>query len=374
MKILIDLTSLYFHLSGVERYAWNISVNMIDSHPEDEFILVFTNEIHPAFQRYEGADNITMITLPCGNRLLFAQLRLPRALSRICADIYYFPAFPSPWLFRRGRTVEVIHDLSDFDCPEGKGALKVLYCRTGIRHAAKHASHIITVSEFSRKRIMTVLGTGEDRVSTAYGGVLTGAPACTASWDVIRKKYSLPERYILTVSTLEPRKDLKILIGAFGKYCLTDSVTGLVLCGRAGWNMKEALGEGADNGRITVTGFVDDSDLPSVYAHAEAFVFPSKYEGFGLPPLEAMAQGCTVISSDAPAMPEILGDAAVWFESGSEDSLLDALGRTLEMDETEKALMKEKGLMRAAAFSWSGGAARTYEIIRSAAGTERGGK
>ena len=171
MTILIDLTSLYFHLTGIERYAANMTKQMLDRHPESGYILVFANELPEMFREYKPQENIRMLVLPCRSRLCFNQVRLPVSLYRHKADVYFFPAFCAPWMFWGHAVVSTIHDMSDFECWRGKQRLKVLYSRLGIYHAKHSAKRILTVSEFSKNRICSILGIAREKVHIAYNGV-----------------------------------------------------------------------------------------------------------------------------------------------------------------------------------------------------------
>ena len=140
----------------------------------------------------------------------------------------------------------------------------------------------------------------------------------------IRHKYHLPEQYLLCLATLEPRKNLPFLVEAYVELQEEEALgIPLVLAGRKGWNMDEFLNriEEVYRRKIIVTGFIDDKDLPYVYHMADCFIFPSIYEGFGMPPLEAMAVGTMVISSDAASLPEVLGKAASYFRLGDKQEL-----------------------------------------------------
>ena len=380
MKLLIDLTSLYDHLTGIERFSANLSAGMIRLHPEHTYILLFKNEIHPGFR--EGADlpNVECHVLSCGNRVLFYQLLLPLTLYRLRADLYFFPAFCAPWLFFSSRIVDTVHDLSDFECHEGKSFLKTLYSRLGIYHARHCSRHIVTVSGFSRDRLSRLLGIPEDKISVISNGISAeftseGSADPSRSFAAAEARYRLPKRYLLSVSTLEPRKNIRLLIRAFLR--LQDEFPDLylVLCGRAGWNLKEVFGEtlpdpagvsaeGRLSDRIRVTGYVEDKDLPQVYRHAEWFVFPSKYEGFGIPPLEAMGTGCPVLSSDAASLPEVLGDGAVYFQSGNEDSLVSELRACLLMEDAEKRALIRKGKERASLYTWEDSAEKLNALLQ----------
>lgn len=368
MTILIDLTSLYYHLTGIERYAANMSEQMLDRHPESSYILVFANEISEMFRKYKNRGNIRMIVLPCHNRLWFNQVQLPVSLYRCKADVYFFPAFCAPWLFWKHAVVSTIHDMSDFECWQGKHRLKVLYSRQGIYHAGRSAKKILTVSEFSKNRICSILGTDREKVQIAYNGVFDNQKDNTTSWEVIRDKYQLPSRYLLSVSTLEPRKNIKLLIDAFTEIMQEDDSLYLVLCGRTGWNMKEVLGNrNIDQDRIRITGFIDDEDLPDVYRHAELFVFPSKYEGFGIPPLEAMSMGCPVVSSDAASMPEILENAALYFKSDVRKDLIHAIRKMLALSQEEKTGIIHKGFRQAEKYRWENESEKVYATLMQAA-------
>ena len=371
MKLLIDLTSLYDHLTGIERFASNTAHVLIRSHPEHSYILLFKNEIHPDFAFVRTLPNVECRVLSCKNRVLFSQLLLPAGLYRLRADLYFFPAFCAPWLFFSRRIVDTVHDLSDFESHEGKAFLKTLYSRFGIYHA-KHCSRgIVTVSEFSKGRLVKLLGIPGEKITVIGNGLsarFTGAAAEEAG--VFKKaaaRYGLPHRYLLSVSTLEPRKNIRLLIRAFSRIKEEFPDLYLVLCGRAGWNLKEVFGEtdAELSGRIRVTGFVEDEDLPLLYRHAEWFVFPSKYEGFGIPPLEAMGTGCPVLSSDAASLPEILGGAAEYFRSEDEDSLVLKLRACLAMTDAEKAELIRRGKDRAALYTWEDSAEKLDGLLKS---------
>ena len=383
MKLLIDLTSLYDHLTGIERFASNVSISLIRAHPEHSYELLFKNGIHKDFLEISGFPNVRCHVLRCRGRILFSQFILPLKLYQTEADLYFFPAFCAPWLFFSRRTVDTIHDMSDFECCEGKAPLKVLYSRLGILHAKHCSRHIVTVSEFSRGRIAGLLGIARDKISVVPNGVSDQfIHRATADEHLLRPdsgrflniadKYHLPGRYLLSVSTLEPRKNLRLLIEAFLRIKDEFPDLHLVLCGRAGWNLPEVLGkriadtrEGQISDRIHITGFVEDEDLPYLYAGAEWFVFPSKYEGFGIPPLEAMGMGCPVVSSDAAALPEVLGDAAIYFSSNNTDSLANQLRRCVRMQEEERKKRIAKGSARPPMFTWEDSAEKLNNIFEA---------
>ena len=385
MKLVIDLTSLYDHITGIERFATNLSLAMIHAHPEHSYHLLFKNEIHKDFRKTAEFANVRCSVLRCKNRVLFNQAVLPLKLCRIKADVFFFPAFCAPWLFFSPKIADTIHDLSDYESFEGKAPLKVLYSRLGIVHAKHCSRQIVTVSGFSKDRIIKLLGIREEKISVIPNGVsadfrfpggekeLWEKEADTGLFEAAAGKYHLPQKYLLSVSTIEPRKNIRLLIRAFLRIQDEFPQLHLVLCGRAGWNLKEALGEditgpqddkaGTGRQRIHITGYVEDEDLPVIYRNAQWFVFPSRYEGFGIPPLEAMASGCPVISSDAASMPEVLGESAVYFRSDSEEELVQALRRSLMMPQKKRQERIRKGLERASEFTWDRSAEKLNKLF-----------
>lgn len=354
MKIVVDLTQLADNLSGLERYAMNITKEMILADTENEYVLLYKNHACEQLEEINQRDNVTVRIYRGGNKLLFNQLKLPFYLYREKkADKFLFLAFPCPLLFKKKGIYTLIADLTCWDCPETMKAKAKYYFRATIRHSVRVSEGLITISAFSRRRILEHFGGKAeesrkykrlaDKILLAYCAV---GSAFTQSKEMpetkkaeIRDKYHLPKHYLLCLSTLEPRKNLRLLLKSYStllqKYQETavhKAVTPLVLAGRKGWLMDELLSEIENKypGKVIVTGFIEDADLPQIYKMADCFVFPSLYEGFGMPPLEALAVGTPVISSDAASMPEVLGEHAIYFANGSEEELTDCLQNCMQ--------------------------------------------
>lgn len=327
MKIAIDLTSLADNFSGIERFTMNITTWLIDISPEDDFILIYKDMVYGKLVEYSTYSNVKTIVLKRKKKLWFSQVTLLRCLYGIKADFYLFMAFPTPLFFFRKGTVTTIHDIGCWDVPEAMVASSRLFFRILYRKASKFDEKIITVSEFSRQRIQSKLHIPKDRICVIYNGVDSIFFACTSDnmeCKEVRKKYDLPDRYILCLSTLEPRKNIKLLINACCSLWENGMIkTDLVLAGRKGWKVSDIISDVNPKliKKIHFTGFIDDEDLPMVYHCADVFVFPSLYEGFGIPPLEALAAGTPVISSDGSSLPEILGEAALYFRNNNQKSL-----------------------------------------------------
>lgn len=342
MRIAVDLTSLADNFSGIERYAANVTRALLEQDSTNEYILVFKERIFPLFEACDETHNVSTLVLPRGRggKLVFLQWTLPRALRKLRADVCLFLAFPCPLLYF-GRSVSAIHDLCCWDCPDTMTARSRLLWRALNRKAVGAGRHVITVSEFSKGRIVEHYGIGADRVHVAYDGVDGQFFAPCDDADMRRRvaqKYRLPDEFILSLSTLEPRKNLPLLIEAWSGLIEEEGFAyDLVLAGRPGWGMGDLLGgvRESTRPRIHVTGFVDDEDLPVLYSLSDLFVFPSRYEGFGLPPVEALYSGARVLCSDIACLREICGDASHYFESGSVQELRSKLRDLVVTDERQ---------------------------------------
>ena len=281
MIIAFDLTPIYDHLTGVERYNINISKEIIKAHPENKYILIFKKTIHNSFREEVKFQNVTHIVIPECNKFIFIQWKLYRVLKKIKADYFVFLSFTSPVLFRKQRIINAIHDLTCWDCPQSVPIKMKYYYRYTYKVATKVSWKIVTVSRFSQKRICEKYKLNEEKVPIIYDG-LTDIFKTSLSENIdIKKKYNLPQEYLLSLSTIEPRKNLQLLIKAYSELLEEGTeLPDLVLAGRQGWKLEEiftGITEKVKN-HIHFTGFIDDEDLPTLYKDAVAFVFPSKYE------------------------------------------------------------------------------------------------
>lgn len=369
MKILIDLTALADNFSGIERYAACISYEMI-LQSKDEFILLFKGKVHPIFEEFQNNNRVELVVLSSCKKLLFNQIRLPKEIYKHKADWYLFLAFPVPVLFFKKNIVSTIHDICCWDCPETMNGMSKWYFKISHRVALKKCRNIITISEFSKKRIMDRLRYPDNKILLIYCGI--SDKFYTPTYDVsefnkIKDKYKLPNKYILSLSTIEPRKNLELLIAAYRELYIEGKIDiPLVLAGRKGWKIDSLLKNVEDSVKMNIffTGFIDDEDLSIIYHAAKCFVFPSKYEGFGIPPLEAMACGVPVLSSDVSSLPEVLGDAALYFKSNDIKDLKDKLLEISCLDEAEVDNMINSGFYHVRKFSWKSEARKLINAMK----------
>lgn len=325
MIIAIDLTSLSYHVTGIERYAACVTEKMLELDKKDEFVLIFRDFIFDSFLKFSDKKNIKFRILTGKNKVIFYQCILLCELYKIKADKYIFFAFSSPIFFRKRGIYNTIHDMGPWDASESMKFLQKLYWRVTIRCSASASEGIITVSNFSKKRIGNILHYPLEKVRVVNSAVYEGLSVeMGADYNEIKNLYGLPDKYIMTLSTLEPRKNMILLLEAYSE--IMDKVDfDLVLIGRNGWKMDDVIKKYNKNERIHITGFVEDKHVSIIYKKALCFIFPSLYEGFGLPPVEALAMGTPVIASDAASIPEILMNQATYFKCDSKVELKEIL-------------------------------------------------
>jgi glycosyltransferase involved in cell wall biosynthesis len=270
--------------------------------------------------------------------------------------------------------VGTVHDFSSMHIDGKYDPLRDVYIKRVLPMLVRRLTRVIAVSECTKRDIVRFARCPADRVTVIPHGVDRGAyfpRDKTASQAAVCSKYRLRAPYMLYVSRIEhPGKNHARLIRAFAQLKRDAGVPHQLVLAGSNWtraeqvhNEAEAAGLGED---IRFTGFVDQTDLPNLYNGADLFVFPSLYEGFGMPILEAMACGVPVACSNAASLPEVAGDAAEYFEPTDEQSIADALKRTLA-DPALCARLAEAGKTRAAAFSWARAAEQTFETIAETA-------
>ncbi|MBK6769710.1 MAG: glycosyltransferase family 4 protein [Ardenticatenales bacterium] len=272
-------------------------------------------------------------------------------------------------------TVVTIHDLSFLRHPDLAEPSLARFLRRTVPRAARRAAHVLADSAWTRDDVIDLLDVPPERVSVAYAGVDAAfRPRVDRADAGIRARLGIDKPYVLGVGTIEPRKDWPTLIAAFGTAFAGGGATGdsgdraLVLAGGLGWRTEgtvaaasAARAAGVD---VRLLGFVADDDLPALYRGADAFAFPSRYEGFGLPPLEAMACGVPTAVSDASCLPEVTGDAALHVPAGDVEGWAAAL-RALVGDAALRARLAAAGPVRAAGFTWAGGAEAAVGAYRA---------
>jgi glycosyltransferase involved in cell wall biosynthesis len=297
-------------------------------------------------------------------RVLWEQLVQPGVLRRMGADLVHCPAFVGP-LFTPCPMVITIHDLSFIRFPDLFRPANRLYLTVMTRLSARRARRLIAVSAHTAAEAARLLNISSERIDVVYHGVEPDFhPLPFDEIAAFRQRQKLPERFVLFVGTLEPRKNLVRLVKAFAR--VRDDRVGLVLAGGKGWLYDELFAQVEALGlseKVVFAGYVPNEDLPLWYNAATVLAYPSLYEGFGLPVLEAQACGTPVLTSNVSSLPEAAGDAALMVDPYDVEALAGGLDRLL----TEKTLrqeLRERGLAHAGQFSWPHTARETTRVYR----------
>lgn len=285
-------------------------------------------------------------------------------------DLMHSMAFVTPFIAAAGMVVTV-YDLSFLHFPERFPALQRWYLTSQTRRSCQMARRVITISESSRQDVHHFFGVPLTQIDVVYPGV-NGRyrPLPPAQINAFRQQHQLPERFILHVGTLQPRKNIATLLEALA--LLVDKEVHLVLAGGKGWFYDEIFAQVKGLGleaRVHFPGYVADEDLPLWYNAAALFAFPSVYEGFGMPVLEAMACGTPVVASSASSIPEAVGDAGLLFAPQDAAELAVRMASVLAsvlQDSALSATMRAKGLQQASRFSWQAAGWETAVVYRQA--------
>ncbi len=368
MKVCIDIQAAIAQRAGVGRYTKLLVEHLGNLRGDDElFLFYFDFKRQGVPFAVEGATQRTVRRVP-GRVIQKAWKTIgwpPFERFAGKADVYHFPNFILPPL-DSGKTVVTIHDVSFLRHPETTEPRNLQYLTSKIRDTVQRADAIITDSEFSAREIGELLGVPRERLHPIHLGLAPGfRRPDDAEIEDMRRRFNLHTPYLLTVGTLEPRKNVPFLVEIFEK--LTNFNGDLVIAGMKGWKVEPILHRIHNSScanRIRFLEYVDEDLLPALYAGAKLFVFPSIYEGFGFPPLEAMACGTPVISSSAGSLPEVLGQSALMLDDFDLHHWVEEV-RGLFSDGQRAKQLVDNGLEQVKVFSWEEAAKQTWEVYRS---------
>ncbi|HEY3290294.1 MAG TPA: glycosyltransferase family 1 protein [Anaerolineae bacterium] len=369
LRVCLDVSAALSQVAGIGRYERELAVALHSLSDGPELVL-FNNkqEVNSLPMALKG---VPRIKIPWSNRTwrawLLAGFGLPRAWSKAIGTCDVFHGTDSLIPPTKVPTVLTIHDLTTTLFPQHHTRLHRLYARYSLPRMAQAATAVITDSAAVRQDVIIHLHIQPEKVHVIHLGVdhqrFHPRPHAEAQQMVVQSLgVKLP--YILTVGTLEPRKNLEMFLRAYAE--LPADRPQAVIVGARGWGESSLLNVIQQLGlqeSVHFTGFVDDALLPVLYAGAECLVYPSLYEGFGLPILEAMACGTPVIASNVSSMPEVGGAAARLFNPTEQSSLKQAILEVLS-DEGQRAWMRTAGLLRADEFTWARTARQTLELYR----------
>jgi glycosyltransferase involved in cell wall biosynthesis len=371
VHIAIDAHSVGAQLAGNETYALNLIEALAEIDQSNRYTLYVTKQSAvdrftnrwPNFQIKRTLPHAPLVRIP---------LTLSIELRKNRVDVLHVQYTAPP------RTpcalVATIHDLSFEHMPETFKRRSRAQLRFTVRRTAQKAAQILTLSEFSRRHIIETYAVNPERVFVTPPAAPASFAPVTNETELrrIRTSYGIERNYILALGSIQPRKNLVRLINAYSSLNRVRTKTELpqlVLAGKRGW-LEAATVRAAElseaRGDILFIGYVPDSDLPALYSGAMCFAYPSYFEGFGLPVLEAMQCGTPVVAGNRTSLPEAAGDAGVLFDPFDESAIAAVLTQVIE-NPNYRAELRVKGLARAAAFSWRTTAKMTLEAYERAA-------
>lgn len=354
---MITIDARWLNTSGMGTYLRNILPGVVAAFPEKEFCLLGDKA---ALSTLEVANhsNVLLVEAKASMYSLAEQLELARKIPKE-TRLFWATHYNIPLLYR-GKMLVTVYDLFHLAMPDLVGGLhKRLYAKIMFGAIRRRAAAVITISRFSKNELIRFAGESAQPIYPIHLGV------ADAWFHVPLSSRPYPNKYILYVGNVKPHKNLRALVKAFGSVC--DKIPhDLVIVGKKEGFITgdEIVAKEAERlgGRVQFTGYVDDEMLRRYFAHAEALAFPSLYEGFGLPPLEAMAAGCPVLVSTAAALPEICGDAAVYCDPCRTEDIASKL-LDLLMDEEMREELRRKGYERARTFTWDRCVSQTCDVI-----------
>jgi glycosyltransferase involved in cell wall biosynthesis len=351
VRVGFDATTLVGRISGVGYYTYRVMQSLVEAARAGrvEGVILLSNRplpplaSDPRVQVYEG------LRFPV--RSAWMQLLLPLVLRRTRPDVVHFTNYLAP-VFPGVPYVVSIHDMSLSLLPQCHTLKKRLLTSSLVPTIARGARRILAPSESTRRDIVRLLGIDPARIRVIpYAASSRFCPAA-ADLRILEARHGVRAPYFLYVGTLEPRKNLARALRAFSRISPSLPDHSFVLAGQRGWKYEEVLAAAARlDGRVRFLDYLTEEELPGLYAGATALVYPSLYEGFGLPVVEAMACGTPVITSRTSSLGEVAGDAARLVDPESEADIADAL-HALAGDAALRRELSRRGIARAAAFSW----------------------
>jgi len=358
MRIAIDYTAALRQKAGIGRYSRELVTTLLGLPSQHCFTLfAASGKLEPDAHNHWPAGDARRRTVPLDDEWLarlWQRARLPLPVEALVGpqDLFYSPDFVLPPTLPSTRTLLTVHDLSFLHYPDHFVPKLVRYLSRAVPRAIERADCVLADSQATRNDLIELLGAPPDKVEVLYSGVSPRfqPQAEEGEAEHIRTRYGLDERpYVLAVGTVQPRKNYAMLMRAFVR-AAAEAV--LVIAGGPGWLCEDifALADQYPD-QVRMPGFVDDGDLPALYRGAALLAFPSLYEGFGLPVLEAMACATPVLCSNQSSLPEVAGDAALLLDPNDEEAWAGSI-RSLLKDPARRQAMAAAGLARAAAFTW----------------------
>ncbi len=374
MRIAIDLSPAVHQKAGLGRYARTLAEHLTALDRANEYVAfaygrVAPDALPPSLRALPSV-NVPLDVHPWRMGVWLGHalgLSLDRVLPRV--DLFHATEHLLPPL-KNVRTVFTLHDLIFQFFPEFHLPLNRWFLQNAMPHFLRRADAIIAVSECTKRDAVRFYGVPPEKITVIYEGVNPALcpVADPATIAAARARYARNQPFLLFLGTIEPRKNIPVLVDALGALRARGLPLRLLVAGRKGWLCQGVFEHVRQAGMESEVDFLDhvpDADLPALFAACEAFVFPSLYEGFGLPPLEAMACGAPVVCSNTSSLPEVVGDAALCVDPREVGEIAAAVERVIG-DARLREELRAKGLAQAARFSWERAARETLQVYEKA--------
>ncbi len=372
MKVALELQPCCGKRSGIGVYTYELAKRL-----ENRDDLEFCGNLFNFMGSKDVTTALSGITMPVRENRLFAygvyrriwklipipyQFLFPGSVNLSIFFNYIVPPHVS------GKVITTVFDMTYLRFPETMAPSNLRRLRSDMEYSIERSDHIVTISKFSKSEIVELLGVPEQQVS-----VVPCAPSLSTrakSHSVLPEKWDIRKPYLLYLGTIEPRKNLARLLRAFAALKKEEEFPHqLVLAGGKGWTNEEIFRLASGMQDVIFTGYVTEEEKYALYQNADAFVFPSLYEGFGIPPLEAMAFGCPVICADATSLPEVVGDAAELVDPLNETSIAQGIWNVISSRSRSDELVR-RGYEQTAKYNWDSSAKQLTNICKAVLGAE----
>lgn len=378
MRIGIDITSALTQGGGIGRYTRELVTAVTRPGKRDDGLRyqLFSAkkpEKSPVPFVMPAGTNTTYREIPIDEKWLYRlwyRLRVPLPVQWFSGrvDVFHSPDFVLPPVSGHIPTLLTVHDLSFVHYPDTFTDVLVSYLNRVVPWSVGRATHILADSEATKRDLLDLWQVPNEKVTVLYPAVGKAFRPVTKKphLEAVRRKYKLGNApFLFTISTIHPRKNYKMLIRAYAKIA-QDWSHNLIIAGGKGWLYEDVFAEVERlglSGRVKFIGYVHDNDLPAIYSQATLFVFPSLYEGFGFPPLEAMSCGVPVLTSNASSLPEVVASAGVQLSPHDEKEWTETIHRLL-LDAEKRSQMVAQGFLQARKFRWKQAAQQLREVYR----------
>ena len=376
MKIGFSTSVIQRGKTGIAQYVFALLRALGTEASAERFVLFVLENDQEFFRSLDDRFEIFRVPekyRPAIQNIGWHQIILPQIARRLDLDVLHVPSYRRLMWRRPCPLVATIHDLAPFRVSRKYDLARMFYGRVVVKHLARRQTEIITVSQNTARDIEQFFKINRHQLRVIHNGIehdrFFPRPVEEAQ-AAVRQKYRLNKPFFLYVARLEhPGKNHRRLIEAFERFKEETGSDWILAFGGSDWHgadlIHARIAESSYGSDVRTLGFISNDDLPQLYSAAEAFVYPSLYEGFGLPPLEAMACGCPVISSDRGSLGEVVGDAAWIVEPEDVEDICDALIK-LYSEPKSRAALVQKGLTHSRQFSWERAARETLAVYRAA--------